>query len=159
MHLSPRRSASRRCGSVSLLAAACVLLWPCAAASHALLHELVEGETLVVRLYYPGEGAPSFEPYELLAPQAQAPFQTGRVNLNGEVSFRPDRPGRWQLRVFTEDGHGALIELQVDTAGSAFSATGMHAPGHWSRVVAAIGYLLGAFGLLTLWQARRRKRA
>lgn len=155
----PLRPTSRRCATASLFAAMCVLLWPCVAASHALLHELVEGETVVVRLYYPGEGVPSFEPYELLAPQAKAPFQTGHVNLNGEVSFRPDRPGRWQLRVFTEDGHGARIELQVDKAGSASSATGMHALGHWSRVVAAIGYLLGAFGLLTLWQARRRKRA
>jgi nickel transport protein len=157
--LTPLRSIPRSPAIASLLAAVCVLLWPGVAASHALLHELVEGETVVVRLYYPGEGAPSFELYELLAPEAEVPFQTGRVNLNGEVSFRPDRAGRWQLRVFTEDGHGASIDLQVDSAGAASSATGMPALGHWSRVGAALGYLLGAFGLLALWQARRRKRA
>ena len=158
MFLLPLRLKSRL-EIAGLAAAMCVLLWPCVAASHALLHELVEGETVVVRLYYPGNGAPSFEPYELLAPEAGAPFQTGRVNHNGEVSFRPDRPGRWQLRVFTEDGHGALIDLELDTAGSASSASRMHALGHWSSVVAALGYLLGAFGLLMLWQARRRRRA
>lgn len=136
------------------------LLSPAAGHAHALLHEVVDGEAVILRFTFPGAGVPAFEPYELLAPGVETPFQSGRVNALGELSFRPDRPGTWRVRLFMADGHGADIEIEVDEAGGVATRHGDdgHAQGYWSRVLAALGYLLGAFGLLVIWR-RRRARA
>lgn len=127
--------------------------------AHALLHEVVDGEAVTLRLSFPGGDRPSFQPYEVQGPGAAAPFQSGRVNALGELSFRPDRPGTWSVRVFTEDGHGATIDLEVDAARSVASVQGPQGGEHhyWSRVLAALGYLLGAFGLLVMWRGRRAR--
>jgi nickel transport protein len=143
-----------------VLAALLMLTWPAAGYGHAMLHELVEGDdTVLLRFSYPGGEQPWFEPYEVYAPGADSPFQTGHVNARGEVSFRPDTAGEWRVRVFTEDGHGAVVRLDIDT-GRVATAEQLghgHAHDHWLRVFAGLGYLLGVFGLLALWRARRAR--
>lgn len=136
------------------LVAAFVMLLPLAAQGHAVLHEFVDGGTVTVRLSYADAAQPLFEPYEIFAPDTAAPFQSGRVNAVGEISFRPDRPGRWRVRVVTADGHGASITVDVDEAGGVASSAHGHASEYWLRVLAALGGLLGAFGALALWRAR-----
>jgi nickel transport protein len=149
-----------RCIARTAQAALLVLLLPVWAHGHALLHEVLDGEAVILSFAFPGGEQPWFEPYEVFAPGAETPFQSGRINAQGEMSFRPDRPGRWRVRVFTEDGHGAVIELEVDEAGRVDASRshhpGMH--GYWARVFAALGYLLGGFGLLVLWRSRRAPR-
>ena len=146
-----------RLGGVLLLTLA--VAWSGSAAAHALLHEVVEGEAVIVRLEFAGADRPVFEPYEVFAPGSAKPFQVGRVNLLGEVAFRPDEPGTWRLRVFTEDGHGADVTLEIDAVGAVATTSGGHghAHGHWSRVLVALGYLLGVFGLFALWRQRRTR--
>jgi nickel transport protein len=141
------------------LAVTALLLLPAWAHGHALLHEMLEGEAVVLRFAFPGGEQPWFEPYEVFAPGAETPFQSGRINALGEVSFRPDRPGQWRVRVFTEDGHGAVVELEVDAAGRVDAIRSHHAGlhGYWGSVFAALGYLLGGFGLLALWRSRRSR--
>lgn len=133
-------------------------LAPATGQAHALLHEVVDADTVVVKLSFPGGDAPLFEPYEIYPPGAETPFQAGRVNALGEVSFRPDRPGEWQLKVFTADGHGTVVRLAVDEVMAA-AVTGTtqagHSHGYAGRVVAGLGYLLGLFGIWGLWRARR----
>ena len=143
------------------VACAALLLLPVLAQGHAMLHEVVEGEAVIVRFSLPGSDQPWFEPYEVFAPDSDTPFQAGRINALGEASFRPDRPGTWRVRVVTEDGHGAVIEVTVDEAMTVAGAGGGHghAHGYWPRVLAALGYLLGVFGLLALWSARRARAA
>lgn len=139
-------------------ALAVVLLALSAAAhGHAMLREVGEGEAVIVRLAFPGGDQPWFEPYEVFAPGSETPFQSGRVNAVGELSFRPDRAGTWRVRVFTADGHGAVLEIEVDAAGAIAAVEGQHAHphGYWSRVLAALGILLGLFGALMLWRQRR----
>jgi len=144
---------------LSVLAAMCCLGVP-VAHGHALLHEFLDGEAVIVRLTFAGgDESPWFEPYEVFAPGEETAFQSGRVNALGEVMFRPDRPGAWKLRVISADGHGATITLEVDGAGEVLAVEGTHgdAHGHWSRVIAALGYVLGAFGLLMIWRQWRAR--
>jgi nickel transport protein len=152
----PPRSWPARLPAVAL-AAWMALLLPADVHAHAMLHEVVDGEAVTLRLSYGGAEQPLFEPYEVFAPGLETPFQSGRVNALGELSFRPDRPGTWRVRVATEDGHGAVIRLEVDEAGVAAALPAQHGHAHeyWPRVIAALGYLLGVFGLLALWRARR----
>ena len=152
--------ARRSCRLLAVaLAAGFALGLPGAALGHAMLHEVVDGDAVIVRLSFAGGGQPRFEPYEVFAPGEETPFQSGRINSLGEASFRPDRPGAWRLRVMTADGHGAVIELEVDAVGGvgAVHADHGHAHGYWPRVLAALGYLLGGFGLWMLWRQRRAR--
>lgn len=142
----------------SLLLALAALLAPADGSAHALLHEIVDGETVVVKLSFPSGDLPLFESYEIFAAGAETPFQVGRVNALGEVSFRPDRPGEWRVKVFTADGHGTVVKLVVDEVmAAAVTATTQagHSHGYAGRVVAGLGYLLGLFGIWGLWRARR----
>jgi nickel transport protein len=153
----PCRCPAVRAFPAALLAAILPLLLPSLVQAHAMLHEVTQGEAVVVRFSFPGADQPWFEPYEIFAPGADTPFQSGRVNALGEVSFRPDRAGDWQLRVVTADGHGTQLMVAVNAAGAIDAVAGAHghAHDHWLRVLAALGYLLGFFGLWALWRARR----
>jgi len=143
-----------------LLALVLMAVLPVAAShGHALLHERVAGEAVILRLAFPGGEQPLFESYEVFAPGEPQAFQSGRVNALGEVSFRPDQPGDWRLRVISADGHGAELRVAVDEAGvvSAVHGGHNHAGVYWPRVLAALGYLLGIFGLLVLWRQHRAR--
>lgn len=144
-----------------LLVFAAGLSAPAPVAAHALLHEVIEVEAVVLRFQFAGGDHPWFEPYEVYAPGVETPFQVGRVNASGELSFRPDRPGAWRVRLFTEDGHGTVVEVTVDESGVTAATGGQHrhAHDHWIRVLAALGYLLGVFGLLVLWRQRKARAA
>jgi len=143
--------------SSALRAAVLAVSLACAnpeAHAHALLQERVTGEAVMLHLHYGwGDEKPWFEPYEVFAPGSERPFQKGYVNEAGEVSFRPDRPGRWTVRVATEDGHGAQVEIEVDAAGLARIESGASLP---VRVGSALGYLAGVFGIVALWVSRRK---
>ncbi|MGD9387783.1 MAG: hypothetical protein PVI87_06105 [Gammaproteobacteria bacterium] len=151
----PGGAATRRVAAAAVLS----LLLPLAGHAHALLHERVPGEAVILRLSFPGGDAPLFEPYEVYAPGSETPFQAGRVNARGELSFRPDRAGEWQVKVFTADGHGTTIDLVVDELAKVESVTAApdHAHGYPGRVLAGLGYLLGLFGFWSLWRARRAR--
>jgi nickel transport protein len=144
---------------VGLATLLCVLLVPRLALGHALLHEVIDGEAVILRFSFAGADQPWYEPYQVFAPGGEVPFQSGRLNALGELSFRPDRAGTWRVRVVTEDGHGAQLEIEVDEAGTLAAVAGGHghAHDHWLRVLAALGYLLGAFGLLALWRSSRAR--
>ena len=140
------------------LAALVIALAPATGVAHALLHEMVDADALVLKLSFAGGDSPRFESYEILAPGDGTPFQVGRVNAIGEVSFRPDRPGEWQVKVFTADGHGTVVRVAVDAAGGAAAVAAVqdaHAHGYAGRVLAGLGYLLGLFGIWGLWRGRR----
>ena len=142
---------------IFLLLLAAVLAAPPAAA-HALLHRVLEADTMVrAEFYFPDGDRPYFESYRVMAPDDQRPFQTGRVNAAGEVSFRPDRSGAWRVIVATEDGHGAELRIFVDADGVPSSAQGLAGLSRWERLTAGVGYLLGVFGLLALWRMHRAR--
>lgn len=128
--------------------------------SHALLHEMAtNGSAITVHFFYPGEREkPWFEPYEIFSPSEDHSFQEGRVNAVGEVSFRPNEPGEWRIRVATENGHGEVVRIQVteDNLGQAERGGRL---GYTERGAMAVGYLLGGFGLVMLWRERKRLHA
>jgi nickel transport protein len=136
-----------------------LLLWlpGSSALGHALLHEALVGEAAVVQFHFPDGDKPYFEAYRVMAPEDTRPFQSGRINAVGEVSFRPDRPGTWRIVVATEDGHGAEVRVEVGPEGvvtAGGTGVGLSQP---ARLTAGIGYLLGVFGLITLWRGRRAR--
>ncbi|TVP89030.1 MAG: hypothetical protein EA347_04925 [Thioalkalivibrio sp.] len=130
------------------------------AAAHALLHRVLEADSMVrAEFYFPDGDKPYFESYRVMGPDDHRPFQTGRVNALGEVSFRPDRPGLWRVLVATEDGHGAEARVRVDADGLGEEGQVSRGLSRWERLTAGVGYVLGVFGIITLWRMRRASRA
>jgi len=129
------------------------------AAAHALLHRVLDADSMVrVEFYFLDGDKPYFESYRVMGPDDPRPFQTGRVNALGEVSFRPDRPGLWRVVVATEDGHGAELRVTVDQDGLRPAGTVPQGLSRWERLTAGIGYLLGVFGIIALWRMHRARR-
>jgi nickel transport protein len=128
--------------------------------AHEMRHRLSHGEAVTVQFLLPGDNHPLFEPYEVFAPDMESPFQTGRTNARGEVTFRPGQAGEWRVRIATGDGHGAVVRINLDEAGEVSWQEG-RAASQLERILAALGYLFGLFGLLAIWRVRaagRRRR-
>jgi nickel transport protein len=161
--MPPEHQRHHRCGrstrrlAVRLSAALVPLLLATAASGHALLHQVLEAESVVMQFSFADGDRPYFEDYRVLGPDDHRPFQSGRINAAGEISFRPDRPGPWRVIVATEDGHGAEIRVDVDPDSLAATAPRGGGLPQSARIVAGIGYLLGVFGIIALWRMYRAR--
>ena len=131
-----------------------LLLFTSLAWGHRMHHEVSSAQAQVLTVSHAFGQQPIFEPYQVFAPDSDMPFQTGRTDLQGRVSFLPDRPGRWRVVVSTEDGHGVEVRVRVDEA---LAITQVENPGAGglAMTLAGVGYLLGLGGLLVLWRQRK----
>ncbi|MEJ5338234.1 MAG: hypothetical protein ACK42C_09340 [Aquificaceae bacterium] len=116
--------------------------------SHELLKEVrSEGNCILVRFYFQDGTAFSYEEYEVYRKGDRVPFQRGRSDALGRVVFCPDRDGLWLLKISSQDGHGAELELSL----RAGRPEQRHSPAEsYKRVLSGLGYLLGIFGLISL---------
>ena len=128
------------------------------AEAHRMDHAVSSAEAQVLTVSFPYGQQPIFEPYQVFAPDTDVAFQTGRTDMQGRVSFLPDRPGRWRVAVTTEDGHGLEVRIRVDEDLAITEVEGPGAGG-LAMTLAGVGYLLGLGGLFVLWRQRRRKDA
>jgi len=104
----------------------------------------------------------------------------GQTDALGRVVFLPDRAGEWVVKAMSEDGHGGTVNVQVGEnlllVGSADAHGHEHdhdqaaaqdhlhehdnaASGGGMSFGAALGYLLGAFGVVALILSRKRPAA
>lgn len=140
------------------LACLVVLALPRPVVAHALLHETMRTDAVVVQFHYAGSNdKPWFEDYQVFAPGTEVAYQSGQVNADGEVSFRPNGPGEWRVRVATGDGHGAHMTVVVDGAGARPDAD--RGAEYLQRIITALAWLFGLFGLGIVMRDVRRKRA
>ncbi|EQB39503.1 hypothetical protein M947_05775 [Sulfurimonas hongkongensis] len=82
--------------------------------SHNLEHTISKGQSVVVFFSFGHEDDFSFQSYEVYAPNAEIPFAVGRTDTHSRVSFLPNAAGEWRVKVFSEDGHGKIVEIEVD---------------------------------------------
>jgi len=82
--------------------------------AHGVSYRLEAGPESAVVFSYEN-GAPLADAkFEIFSPQNTEPIIAGRTDTDGQVMFQPDRPGLWLVKVFTEDGHGSIAEVQVN---------------------------------------------
>jgi len=145
-----------RPAAAAALSAAVLLAAP--ALAHETLHELDRARAIAVRAFE-SDGEPLGDAaWEVYSPaDPRAPWQRGRTDRNGWLSFVPDAPGRWRVRVIEPAGHG--LDLFVE-AGAAAPESAAGAPPSGAAFVlrplaglAAIGLL---FAVIFLVQRRRR---
>jgi nickel transport protein len=125
----------------------------------------VENRGISARFFFLPNDAASYSPYEIFGPGDTIPHQKGRTDKNGVVSFLPDRPGKWTIKMIAESehgGHAATVDIDVKEGLLMESFSKPLVAAHAKFFVAA-GVLLSVFGIWALWSARRaqskRKRA
>ena len=79
----------------------------------------VQEKGIAVRAFYADKDPAAYSRYEIWGPGdgEDLPHQTGRTDKNGFLSFVPDRPGTWKLRIWGESTHGFhgfTTEIKVD---------------------------------------------
>lgn len=121
------------------------------------LHFTVGGnQAVVVRLHYVDNTPFNFEAYEVYCQDEEHPYQTGRTDRQGRIAFLPDRAGAWRIKVYSEDGHGLDFRVTTDAAARVATAD-KPAYERYGRIVAGVGLILGLFGALALYLARKRR--
>lgn len=128
-------------------------LWPPLAHAHAVQHEVRTGQAVVLELRY-ADGTPfAYESCEITRVGEDLPLLVSRTDAHGRVAFVPDVAGRFEARVFSEDGHGTRFEFDAATLenGSPPSAR----PSRWRAALLGLALLGFFFGGLRWWAARR----
>ena len=82
--------------------------------SHNLQHTISKEKSIVVSFSFAQEEDFSFQSYEVYAPDTKIPFAVGRTDALSRLSFLPNAKGDWKVKVFSEDGHGKIINVEVD---------------------------------------------
>ena len=97
------------------LLGALLVTWPLGTAwSHEVLHQMEDGKAVAVKVSY-ADGEPlMYSEYQVFSPKDKdVPYQKGRTDRAGYVSFVPEAPGKWRLKVIDTTGHGLDVELDV----------------------------------------------
>lgn len=145
-----------RRGAAAAFAAAVLLAAP--ALAHETLHELSRSRSIALRAFE-SDGEPLGEvAWEVYSPASpRAPWQQGRTDRNGWLSFVPDAPGRWRVRVIEPGGHG--LDLFVEAGAAAPEGAGRAPPSGVAFLLRPLGGL-AAIGLVftALYLVQRRRR-
>ena len=119
----------------------------------------VENKGISARFFFLPNDPANYSPYEIFGPGEDIPYQKGRTDKNGVVSFLPDRPGKWRIKVTAESehgGHAANVEIDVKE-GLLMESFSKPLVASYVKFFVGAGLLLGVFGMWALWTARRRK--
>ena len=139
---------------VVLLLAALSLLPFSALQAHSVEYRVARAESVVVALKTGPDEPFAAADYRVYRPEGGEPFATGITDRNGRIAFRPDRPGTWRVIVSDASGHGASIRIDVDEALEPARPTGSSVR-RVPMLLAGVGYVLGAAGLVVLLKRRR----
>lgn len=124
--------------------------------AHDLQYQVQTGQSLVLYFFFPDNSKFSYEEFEIKAPGDSIIFQKGHTDKLGRIALMPDRPGIWKVRVYSVDGHGATVKVDVgpnqilkDYSRSLYD--------RYSRIMTGAGIILGLFGIIMLVQQLNKK--
>jgi hypothetical protein len=101
---------------VRTLLLAVLLSLPALAQAHEVLHEVRPGGAVAVRFFESDGVHLARAPYQVWAPgDAEIPWQEGRTDCGGWLSFVPGEQGKWRVRVAGDDGHGLVVVIDTAT--------------------------------------------
>lgn len=123
------------------------------------IHYEVQPKGISAKIFYTQSDPASYSEYEIYGPGDTEPYQIGRTNRAGFLSFLPDRPGLWKIKILGESSHGfhgITIEIKVDKA---FDLESFEKPlvAKYTKVIVGISVIFGLFGIISLYLSRRKK--
>ncbi len=121
----------------------------------------IEEKGIAVRAFYAEKDAAAYSQYEIWGPgdREDLPHQTGRTDKNGFLSFVPDRPGMWKIRVWGESSHGFhgfTTEVKVNDSLNLASFSKPLVALH-TKLITGLSIIFGLFGIYAFLRSRRSK--
>jgi nickel transport protein len=110
------------------------------------MHTVSKEQSVVVSFSFSQKDDFSFQNYEVYAPSSEIPFAVGRTDAYSRVSFLPDTQGKWRVKAFSEDGHGKIVNIEVD--GNMLPLMDANNNNTFIKILIGIVILLGVFGLI-----------
>jgi len=131
------------------------------ASAHGVRHQIQYANATVISLSYDDGQALAHAVFEAAPMGAAQAAVTGLTDAEGRAVIVADVPGRWRLRAFSNDGHGAVVEFDVTaSAASAVDTIPVSVPvPRWMRAAFGLALLFFAFSSLQCWLRERRRRA
>jgi len=124
--------------------------------SHNLQHSVSKEGSVVVSFYFAKEDDFSFQSYEVYAPKSEIPFAVGRTDALSRVSFLPNINGKWKVKVFSEDGHGKIVDIEINENMQTKIET--NSSNTLLKIVIGIMALFGIFGLLYIKKDKKNEK-
>lgn len=124
------------------------------------IHYAVVQNGISVRFFYSANDPASYSEYEVYGPGDNQPHQTGRTDRNGYVSFFPERPGIWKVKMMGESSHGfhgVTIDVNVNQSLGLESFSKPLVATH-TKLITGVSIIFGLFGIYALWRSRKRVR-
>ncbi len=124
--------------------------------SHNLKHSISKEQSVVVSFSFAKKDDFSFQSYEVYAPNAEIPFAVGRTDALSRVSFLPNTKGKWRVKAFSEDGHGKIVDIEVDE--NMLPSIDANNNNTFQKALIGIMILLGIFGLIYIKKDKKNEK-
>ena len=152
------RPASSPALAFSSLASLAVVLLAPPAAAHEVVVDVAHREAVILTLAEE-DGTPfADEAWGIYLAGEEAPYRSGRTDGDGRIVFVPELAGTWRLLAASAHGHGVDVTFEISEGGGV-SVGERSRFDRAPRLLAGLGYVLGAFGILQLVTGRRRSAA
>jgi nickel transport protein len=126
------------------------------ASAHSVEYQ-VENRGISARFFFLPNDPAGYSQCEIFGPGDSVPYQKGRTDKNGVVSFLPDRPGKWTIKMIAESehgGHAASVDIHVKE-GLLMESFSKPLVAAYVKLSVGAGVFLSVFGIWALWAARR----
>lgn len=136
-----------------------VLALPPDAFAHAIDYRL-ENKGISARVFFAGDIPMRYATYEIFGPGDTVVFQNGRTSRNGVVSFLPDRPGKWLIKVSGIEAQGPhATELEIIVS-SSLDMESFHKPlvAQHTKAFVGLSFLMFVFSFWGFWRNYKRER-
>jgi nickel transport protein len=124
--------------------------------SHNLQHSISKEQSVVVSFSFAQEDDFSFQSYEVYAPENEIPFAVGRTDAFSRLSFLPNAKGKWKVKVFSQDGHGKIVDIDVNE--NAQIEINKNSNDTLLKALIGIMMLFGVFGLIYIKKDKKNEK-
>lgn len=128
--------------------------------AHSVYHAVIQ-KGVSVKVFFDADDPASFAQYEITEPDKKTLFAKGRTDRNGVVSFLPDKPGEWKIKVIGESDHGyhgKEVTVSVDSNNTAENIT--KAPiEKYQKLIVGLSLVFGAFGVASAYNCKKKRKS
>jgi hypothetical protein len=134
------------------------MLIPATLWAHEVQYEIEPNRATSIKVHFSDGESLSYKEFEIYSPNdPNIPYQKGRTDRSGYLSFVADTDGTWRVRVIDESGHGLDTEVEIKQA-AAIGAGDRQDILTWLRPVIGALVIAAIFGGIYLTAARRVKK-
>ena len=134
------------------------MLIPATLWAHEVQYNIEPNRATSIKVYFADGESLSYQEFEIYSPNdPKIPYQKGRTDRNGYLSFVPNTDGMWRVRVIDESGHGLDTEVEIKQS-AAIATRDQRDVLTWLRPVIGALVIAAIFGGIYLTASRRVKK-